>query len=78
VVKRGIPVVLTVKNGAMFVPHDFYCSVKEAGIELDARVGMFHGKKVVRFTPTQTGEFGFACGVDSPRRKARHEWAHWS
>jgi plastocyanin domain-containing protein len=69
VVKRGVPVVLTVKNGAMFVPHDFYCSAKEAGIEIDAKVGMFHGKKVVRFTPTQNGEFGYACGVDSHAEK---------
>jgi plastocyanin len=69
VVRRGVPVELTVKNGEMFVPHDLYCSAKDAGIEVDARVGMFHGKKTVRFTPTRAGEYGFACGVDSHAEK---------
>ena len=31
VVKRGIPVELTVKNGALLVPHDFSCDAKAAG-----------------------------------------------
>lgn len=69
VVKRGIPVELTVKNGALFVPHDFSCEAGEAGIAADARVGMFHGRKTVRFTPTQTGEFPFHCDVDGHAKK---------
>jgi len=69
VVKRGIPVELTVKNGAWFVPHDFSCDAMAAGFEVDARVGMFHGSKKARFTATQAGEFPFHCDVDGHARK---------
>jgi plastocyanin len=69
VVKRGIPVELTIKNGAFFVPHDFACEGKDAGVEIDAPVGMFHGSKKVRFTPTKTGEYPFRCDVDDHAMK---------
>lgn len=69
VVKRGVPVELTVKNGAMFVPHNLSCEAQEAGIEVFADVGMFYGSKTVRFTPTQTGEFHFFCHVDGHAKK---------
>jgi cytochrome c oxidase subunit 2 len=69
VVKRGIPVELTVKNGALLVPHDFSCEAKDAAIEVDARVGMFHGSKRVRFTPTRAGEYPFHCDVDGHAKK---------
>lgn len=64
VVKRGIPVELAVQNGAWFVPHDFSCEGKDAGFDLDLRVGMFHGSKHTRFTPTRAGEYPFHCDVD--------------
>lgn len=63
VVRRGIPVELTVKNGAFFVPHDFSCQAKEAGIDVDVKVGVFYGSKTVRFTPTKAGEYHFHCDV---------------
>ena len=69
VVKRGIPVELTVKNGAFLVPHAFDCVAKEAGIDLDLRLGMFRGTKRVRFTPTRVGEYPFHCGVDGHAHK---------
>ena len=69
VVQKGVPVELKVKNGAMFVPHDFSCMAKDAGLEVDAPVGMFHGSKTVRFTPTTAGEFHFACHVDGHAKK---------
>ena len=69
VVKRGIPVELTIRNGAFFVPHDFSCEAKEAGIEVDQKVGMFHGSKIVRFTPTRAGEYPFHCDVDAHANK---------
>jgi len=69
VVKRGVPVELTVKNGAMFVPHDFSCMAKEAGIEIDTPVGMFYGSKKVQFTPTKAGEYHFHCDVDGHAKK---------
>ena len=69
VVKRGVPVELTVKNGALLVPHDFSCEAKEAGVDVDAPVGMFHKSKHVRFTPTQAGEYPFHCDVDGHAKK---------
>ena len=69
VVKRGIPVELTIRNGAFFVPHDFSCWAKEADIEVDARVGMFHGSTKVQFTPTRVGEYPFQCDVDRHAKK---------
>ncbi len=69
VVKRGIPVELTVRNGAFFVPHDFSCDAKEAGIDIDAGVGLFHASKKVHFTPTQAGEYHFHCDVDGHAKK---------
>ena len=69
VVKRGVPVELTIKNGALFVPHDFSCEAKEGGIDVDVRVGMFHGSKKVRFTPTRAGEYHFHCDVDGHAKK---------
>lgn len=68
-VTRGIPVDLTVKNGAFLVPHDFSCEAKSAGIDIDLRVGLFHGSKHVRFTPTLAGTYPFHCDVDSHARK---------
>ncbi len=64
VVKRDVPVELTVHNGAWFVPHDFSCDAADAGIHVDAPLGMFHGTKHVKFTPTKTGEYEFHCDVD--------------
>ena len=64
VVKKGIPVELTVRNGALFVPHNFSCDAKDAGIDVDLKLGMFHGSKTARFTPTQAGEYPFHCDVD--------------
>ena len=69
VVKRGVPVELTVRNGALFVPHDFSCDAPEAGIDVDARLGMFHGSKHVKFTPTRAGEYHFHCDVDGHAKK---------
>lgn len=69
VVKRGVPVELTVKNGAMFVPHDFSCEAAEAGVTVDLPVGMFHGSKHSRFTPTKAGEYPFHCDVDGHAKK---------
>lgn len=69
VVKRGIPVEIMVKNGALFVPHDFSCTAGEAGVDVDARVGMFLGSNRVRFTPTKAGTYEFQCDVDGHAKK---------
>jgi len=64
VVHKDTPVELTVKNGAWFVPHDFSVHAAEAGVDVDADVGILHRSKRVRFTPTRAGEYPFHCGVD--------------
>ena len=63
--KAGQEVELTIKNGAFMVPHNLTCFEKDAGIEVSANLGMFRGKKTVKFTPTQPGEYEFFCHVDS-------------
>ena len=68
-VVRGVPVELTIRNGALLVPHDFSCSAKAAGIDIDEHVGLFHGHRMVRFTPTQAGEYPFHCDVDHHANK---------
>jgi uncharacterized cupredoxin-like copper-binding protein len=69
VVRRGEPVELTVKNGTMFVPHDFNCEAKDSSFQVDADVRMFYGSKKVRFTPTRAGEYPFHCDVDGHAKK---------
>jgi plastocyanin len=69
VVKAGMPVELTIKNSAFGVPHNFTCFEKDAGIEVSEDLGMFHGEKVTKFTPTQPGEYEFFCHVGSHAKK---------
>lgn len=65
VVKAGVPVELTIKNNAVFVPHNLTCFEKDAGIEVSENLGMFRGQKHARFTPTKPGEYEFYCHVGS-------------
>ncbi len=65
VVKAGAPVELTIHNGAFLVPHNFTCNAADAGVEVSEDLGMFHGTKVARFTPTKAGEYEFFCHVGS-------------
>jgi plastocyanin domain-containing protein len=69
VVQKGVPVELTIRNAALFVPHNFSCDAPEAGIHVDAPLGMFFGSKRVRFTPTAAGEYPFHCHVDAHATK---------
>jgi len=69
VVHAGKPVELTVKNGAMFVPHNFSCIAGQAAIEVRQDVGMFREQEVTRFTPTEPGEYPFFCGKDKHAKK---------
>ena len=70
VVRRDVPVELTVRNGSWLVPHDFSCHAADAGIDVDADVGAFLGRsKHLKFTPTRAGEFPFHCGVDHHAKK---------
>ena len=65
VVKAGVPVELTVRNGSLIVPHNFSCIAPETGVHVDQGVGPLHGSGHVRFTPTTPGEFRFFCDKDN-------------
>jgi len=69
VVKAGRPVELTVKNSAIFIPHNFSCVAGQAGVDIHQGVGMFREQEVTRFTPTEAGEYPFFCGRDSHAKK---------
>jgi FtsP/CotA-like multicopper oxidase with cupredoxin domain len=68
VVKRGVPVELTIRNAALFVPHNFSLEAPQAGVEVHADVGMFATRRV-RFTPQAVGEFPFHCHVGKHAEK---------
>ncbi len=68
VVRARVPVELTIHNAALFVPHGFVCSAPEAGLQLRAKLGMFHGTKKLRFVPGVAGEYPFYCPVDAHMR----------
>ena len=58
VVKRDVPVELVLSNSSHIVPHNF--TLNGAGVNVsEDKWGWGHD--TVRFTPTQTGEFEFAC-----------------
>jgi len=59
VVKVGVPVEITIHKEKGFVPHDIAMDVPEAGMEFN--VDLKTQPTVIRFTPTQTGTFPFAC-----------------
>jgi plastocyanin domain-containing protein len=59
VVKVNTPVEISIKKTAGFVPHNIVINAPEAGIAFDESLGS--DEKVIRFTPTKTGEFPFYC-----------------
>ena len=59
VVKVNTPVELSIKKTDGFVPHNIVMESPEAGIAFDESIGK--DEKVIRFTPTKTGEFPFYC-----------------
>jgi len=59
VVKVDVPVEITIHKEKGFVPHDIAMDAPEAGMEFT--VDLKTSPTVIRFTPTQTGTFPFAC-----------------
>jgi len=59
VVKVDVPVEITIHKEKGFVPHNITMVAPEAGMEFD--VDLKSSPTVIRFTPTQTGTFPFAC-----------------
>jgi len=69
VVKAGTPVELTIKNAALFVPHNFTCPHDGEGNVIEKNLGMLRGQQVARFTPVKAGEYPFYCDVDKHANK---------
>jgi plastocyanin len=59
IVKVNVPVEITVKKEAGFVPHDFVIKAPEAGINVQELIE--DKPKVVKFTPTMVGTYPFYC-----------------
>lgn len=59
VVKVNVPVEITIRKEKGFVPHDIAMDVPDAGMKFN--VELKTTPSVIRFTPTRTGTFPFAC-----------------
>jgi plastocyanin len=60
IVKRGVPVELTLTSVTWLVPHNFVIDAPEAGMKLNEEVPA--GKSVtIRFTPRKEGRYKFFC-----------------
>jgi plastocyanin len=60
IVKVNVPVEITIRKEAGYVPHDFEIKAPEAGINVTEQ--MDTTPKVVKFTPTKAGTYPFYCG----------------
>lgn len=59
VVKKDVPVELTVKKAPGMIPHDIVMNAPEAGMVFKVDFGK--DGEVIRFTPTQSGTYPFYC-----------------
>lgn len=69
VVRAGVPVELSIKNGSLIVPHNFTCLAPESGIEINEGLGLFKDGETARFTPITPGEYPFFCARGSHAQK---------
>jgi plastocyanin len=69
VVKVGMPVEMKIKNGGPIIPHNFTCVAPQAGIQVDAGLGLFWDGETARFTPSTPGEYPFFCDKDGHSKK---------
>jgi plastocyanin domain-containing protein len=59
IVKKDIPVELTVRKMSGMIPHNIVVESPEAGINI--REAMSTDPKVIRFTPTKAGKYPVFC-----------------
>lgn len=59
IVKKGIPVELSVRKTSGYIPHNIVIESPEAGMNI--RESMDKEVKVIRFTPTKTGKYPVFC-----------------
>ncbi len=58
-VKVNVPVELTISKESGIIPHSFVLEAGEAGMRINEQLES--ELKVIRFTPTKTGQFEFYC-----------------
>ena len=61
VVKVNVPVELKIREDSGITPHDFVLHAPDAG--MDIRLDLTTEPRIVRFTPTRSGEYAFYCDV---------------
>ncbi|MBI5741117.1 MAG: cupredoxin domain-containing protein [Nitrospirae bacterium] len=71
IVKKDVPVEVSVKKESGIVPHNLVISAPEAG--MDIKESMSSETKAVRFTPTKAGKYPFYCDKKLPFAKSHRE-----
>lgn len=71
VVKVNVPVEIKITKQAGLVPHDIIFKAPEAGIDVSEELGT--DPRVIKFTPTKTGEYPFYCDKGLPFVKSHRE-----
>jgi plastocyanin len=59
IVKAGMPVELTVRKGAVLIPHNIVMDAPESGMQFTVDFGS--DGEVISFTPTRVGRYPFYC-----------------
>ena len=59
IVKVNVPVELKIRKEPGIIPHDIVLKAPEAGI--DFRQALKETPEIIKFTPTKTGTYPFAC-----------------
>jgi plastocyanin domain-containing protein len=68
IVKINVPVELSVKKNAGFVPHNISMNSPEAGMKFEESLSS--DATPVRFTPSKTGSYPFLCSKKPPFMKS--------
>lgn len=70
-VKVNMPVELSVKKEAGFVPHNITLNAPDAGIDFSESLST--EPVTIKFTPTKAGEYTFFCNKKLPFSKSHRE-----
>ena len=70
-VKVNVPVELSVRKEAGFVPHNITLHAPDAGIDFSEALGS--EPVIIKFTPTKPGEYIFFCNKKLPFSKSHRE-----
>ncbi|MBI5675061.1 MAG: quinol oxidase [Nitrospirae bacterium] len=71
VIRVNVPVELSVKKEAGFVPHNITLNAPETGINFSESLST--EPIIIKFTPVKTGSFAFFCNKKIPFSKSHRE-----